>query len=49
MSGFPNESVILAPSDTLENASEKEAPSTALVSPVRLVTEKRDSCKLFYW
>ena len=39
MSGFPNGSVILAPSDTLENASEKEAPSTAPVSPVRLVTE----------
>ena len=39
MSGFPNGSVILAPSDTLENASEKEAPSTAPVSPVKLVTE----------
>ena len=39
MSGFPNGIVILAPSDTLENASEKEAPSTAPVSPVRLVTE----------
>ena len=39
MLGFPNESVILAPSDTLENAREKEAPSTAPVSPVRLVTE----------
>ena len=39
MSGFPNGSVILAPSDTLENASEKEAPSTAPVSPVRLVSE----------
>ena len=39
MSGFPNESVILTPSDTMENASEKEAPSTAPVSPVKLVTE----------
>ena len=39
MSGFPNGSVILAPSDTLENASEKETPSTAPVSTVRLVTE----------
>ena len=39
MSGFPNGSVILAPSDSLENASEKEAPSTAPVSPVKLVTE----------
>ena len=39
MSGFPNGSVILAPSYTLENAIEKEAPSTAPVSPVRLVTE----------
>ena len=39
MSGFPSGSVILAPSNTLENASEKEAPSTAAVSPVRLVTE----------
>ena len=39
MSGFPNGSVILAPSDTRENASEKEAPSTAPVSPVKLVTE----------
>ena len=39
MSGFPSGSVILAPSNTLENASEKEAPSTAPVSPVRLVTE----------
>ena len=39
MSGFPNGSVILAPSDTLENASEKEAPSTAPVSRVKLVTE----------
>ena len=39
MLGFPNGSVILAPSDTLENASEKEAPSTAQVSPVRMVTE----------
>ena len=39
MSGFPNGSVILAPYDTLENASEKEAPSTARMSPVRLVTE----------
>ena len=40
-SGFPNGSVILAPSDTLENArlNEKEAPSTTPVSPVRLVTE----------
>ena len=38
MSGFPNGSVILAP-DTLENASEKEAPSTAPLSPVKLVTE----------
>ena len=39
MSGFSNGSDILAPSDTLENASENEAPSTAPVSPVRLVTE----------
>ena len=39
MSGFPSGSVILALSDTLENASEKEAPSTAPVSPVKLVTE----------
>ena len=39
MSGFPNGSVILAPSDSLENAGEKEAPSTAPVSPVKLVTE----------
>ena len=39
MSGFPNGSVILAPSDNLGSASEKEAPSTAPVSPVRLVTE----------
>ena len=39
MSGFSNGSVILAPSDTLKNASEKEAPSTAPVSPVKLVTE----------
>ena len=29
----------MAPSDTLENVSEKEAPNTAPVSPVRLVTE----------
>ena len=39
MSGFPNRSVILAPSDTLENASVKEASSTAPVSPVKLVSE----------
>ena len=39
MARFSNGSVILAPPDTLENASEKEAPSTAPVSPVRLVTE----------
>ena len=40
MSGLPNNrSVILASSDTLEIDSEKEAPSTALVSQVRLVTE----------
>ena len=39
MSRFPYGSVILAPSDSLENASEKEAPSTAPVSPVRLVAE----------
>ena len=39
ISGFPNRSVILAPSDTLENASEKEAPSTAPVSQVRLATQ----------
>ena len=39
MLGFPSGSVILASSDTLENASEKDAPSTAPVAPVRLVTE----------
>ena len=39
MSGFPNGSIILAPSDTLENAGEKEAPSIAPVSLVKLVTE----------
>ena len=39
MSGFPNGSIILAPSDTLGLDSAKEAPSTAPVSPVRLVTK----------
>ena len=47
MSGFPNGIVILAPSDTLENASEKEAPSTAPVSPVRLVTEASEGGNFF--
>ena len=39
MSGFPNGSVILAPSDTLGLDSAKEAPTTTQVPPVRLVTE----------
>ena len=38
-SGFPNGSVILAPSDTLGLDSAKEAPSTAPVSPVRPVIQ----------
>ena len=48
MSGLPNGSVILAPSDTLENVSENEAPSTAPVSPVRLVTEASEG-ELLAW
>ena len=39
---FPNWNFILASSDTLEIDSAKEAPSTAPVSPVRLVTEARE-------
>ena len=37
--GTCRDSPIEAPSDTLENASEKEAPSTVPVSQVRLATE----------